>query len=78
MSEQHNTESHAHKTDELNLAHIFEEYWVFMMFGSFFLMTLLMPLLFLGDIKWLLGIGGTIFGVIILVLVLPIISKKCG
>lgn len=42
-------ESHEH----LTVAEFFEEYWVLLFFGTFFLMTMFVPLLFLDNRNWL-------------------------
>lgn len=48
MKHDHSQESH----ETLTVAEFFEEYWVVLFFGTFFLMTLFLPLLFLDNRNW--------------------------
>lgn len=45
----HDEKSH----DHITIAEFFEEYWVLLFFGLFFLMTMFLPLLFLDNRNWL-------------------------
>lgn len=65
-------ESHEH----LTVAAFFEEYWVLFFFGTFFLMTMFLPLLFLDNRNWLYwGIVITL-GVAMALLTIPGIMSR--
>ena len=65
----------------INLAHVFEEYWVVMLFGTCFLLTLFAPILGMGlaeKVPPVLLYGG--FGTVVLVIAIILgfgICKTC-
>ncbi len=44
---------HDEHHEHLTIGEFFEEYWVLLFFGTFFLMTMFLPLLFMDNRNWL-------------------------
>jgi hypothetical protein len=66
----------------VNWAHIFEEYWVFMLFGTLFLMTMFFPVLLMGLAEkvppvLLYGGVGTVFAAIVGILGYGLMKAYC-